>query len=51
MKEVKKLSNFQDKAAKGGKVKGFTDAWLVQVHTHYASSHMTRSTSYVLQVT
>ena len=30
MKEVKKLSTFQDKASRG-KVKGFTEPWLVQV--------------------
>lgn len=31
MKEVKKLSTFQDKAGRG-KVKGFTEQWLVQVY-------------------
>ena len=39
MKEVKKLSTFQDKASRG-KVKGFTEPWLVQVrmtHCMYVS--------------
>ena len=34
MKEVKKLATFQDKALKG-KVKGHTEAWLVQVCRAY----------------
>lgn len=31
MKEVKKLSGFQDKVARGAKPKGFAEAWCVRV--------------------
>ena len=31
MKEVKKLSSFQDKAARGAKPKGFAEPWCVRV--------------------
>ena len=34
MKELKKLSSFQDKVAKGGKPKGFAESWSVRVRPH-----------------
>ena len=34
MKELKKLSSFQDKIAKGGKPKGYAEPWSVQVRPH-----------------
>ena len=37
MKELKKLTLFQDKAARGAKPKGFAEPWCVKVHVHCAS--------------
>ena len=34
MKELKKLTTFQDKAARGAKPKGFSEAWAVMVSRH-----------------
>lgn len=34
MKELKKLTVYQDKVAKGGKPKGFAEPWAIQVHMH-----------------
>lgn len=31
MKELKKLTSFQDKAARGAKPKGYAEPWCVQV--------------------
>jgi len=31
MKELKKLTSFQDKIFKGGKPKGFAEKWCIQV--------------------
>lgn len=31
MKELKKLTSFQDKVAKGSKPKGFSEHWCIQV--------------------
>ena len=35
MKELKKLTGFQDKVAKGGKPKGYTEPYLVRVSIIY----------------
>ena len=35
MKELKKLTTFQDKILKGGKPKGFAEKWCVQVRNHF----------------
>lgn len=37
MKELKKLTTFQDKAARGAKPKGFSEAWAVMVSRHMHS--------------
>ena len=34
MKELKKLTSFQDKIFKGGKPKGYAEKWCIQVHTY-----------------
>ena len=31
MKELKRLTNFQDKVARGGKAKGYSEPWCVRV--------------------
>ena len=38
MKELKKLTTFQDKAARGGKPKGYAEPWCVRVSHGYISS-------------
>lgn len=35
MKELKKLTTFQDKILKGGKPKGYAEKWCVQVGKHF----------------
>lgn len=39
MKELKKLTNFQDKVAKGGKAKGYSEPWCVRVSGLLSVSH------------
>jgi len=34
MKELKKLTSFQDKILKGGKPKGYAEKWCIQVCTY-----------------
>ena len=39
MKEAKKLSTFQDKAARGAKPKGFAEPWCVRVSLEKLDSY------------
>lgn len=40
MKELKKLTTFQDKILKGGKPKGFAEKWCVQVGKYFHLFHI-----------